>query len=61
LSRRCKLYDFEKTETRRNKMKLTFTKEELENIIVEHNDKEDDINLHISTTDDIAKAIYAST
>ena len=38
-------------------MKLTFTKEELESIIVEHNDKEDDINLHISTTDDIAKAI----
>ena len=38
-------------------MKLTFTKEELESIIVEHNDKEDDINLHISTIDDIAKAI----
>jgi hypothetical protein len=37
-------------------MKLTFTKEELESIIVEHNDKEDDINLHISTTDDIAKS-----
>jgi hypothetical protein len=28
-----------------------------ESIIVEHNDKEDDINLHISTIDDIAKAI----
>ena len=46
-------------------MKLTFTKEELESIILEHNSKEDDINLHISTTDDIAKAIlleiYAST
>jgi hypothetical protein len=46
-------------------MKVTFTKEELESIIVEHNDKEDDINLHISTTDDIAKAIlleiYVST
>ena len=38
-------------------MKLVFTKEELESIIVEHNDKEDDINLHISTIDDIAKAI----
>jgi hypothetical protein len=25
-------------------MKVTFTKEELESIIVEHNDKEDDIN-----------------
>jgi hypothetical protein len=39
--------------------------EELESIIVEHNDKEDDVNLHISTTDDIAKAIlleiYVST
>jgi hypothetical protein len=47
------------------KMKLKFTKEELESIIVEHNDKEDDINLHISTIDDIAKAIlleiYVST
>ena len=46
-------------------MKLTFTKEELESIIVEHNSKEDDINLHISTTDDIAKVIlleiYVST
>jgi hypothetical protein len=47
------LFSFIQTETRRNKMKLTFTKEELESIIVEHNDKEDDINLHVSTIDDI--------